>query len=181
MGEHTHLSTWLALETKQRFALAAARQGLSESGLLKRLVEQMLAVSAPEPLRAPPPAECRDTRLTVRLVPEDRALLRERAASRTMAAATYASYLIRAHLRQLAPLPERELSALHEAVNQLAALGRNVNTVARLLQQNGQQPTSLRQDVQVMLRICEGLRDHFRGLIRANHRTWEVGHAETEG
>lgn len=181
MAENRHLSTWLAAETKQRFASAALRRGTSESALLRRLVEQMLAANAPEPPRAPPPAECRDTRLTVRLVPEDRALLRERAASRSMAAATYASHLIRARLRQLAPLPERELSALHEAVNQLAALGRNVNAVARLLQQNGQQPTSLRQDVQAMLRICEGLRDHFRGVIRANHRTWEVGHAETEG
>jgi hypothetical protein len=180
VGANAHLSTWLAVETKQRFALAAVRQGLSESALLKRLVEQMLAAGAEEPVVFPPPAESRDTRLTVRLVPEDRTLLRERAATRTMAAATYVSYLIRAHLRQLAPLPERELSALQGAVNQLASLGRNVNTVTRLLQQNTQQPMSLRQDVQVMLRICDGLRDHFRGLIRANHRSWEVGHVEAD-
>jgi hypothetical protein len=180
VGQNTHLSTWLAVETKQHFALAAIRQGLSESALLKRLVEQMLSVGAEEPVSLLPPIESRDTRLTIRLVHEDRALLRERAAARTMAAATYVSYLIRAHLRQLAPLPERELSALQGAVNQLAILGRNVNTVTRLVQQNTQQPMSLRQDLQAMLRICDGLREHFRGLIRANHRSWEVGHVEAD-
>lgn len=82
-----------------------------------------------------------------------------------MAAATYASYLIRAHLRHLAPLPERELVALQQALNQLAVLGRNVNTVARLLQQGTQQPMSLREEVRAMLRICEGLRDHIRDLL----------------
>jgi hypothetical protein len=29
-----------------------------------------------------------------------------------------------------------------------------------------------------MLRVCEGLRDHFRALIKANLISWEVGHAE---
>jgi len=41
-------------------------------------------------------------------------------------AATYVSVLVRAHLRQLAPLPDRELSALRSTVNELAALGRNL-------------------------------------------------------
>ena len=180
MGENAHLSTWLAIETKQRFASAAARQGLSESALLKRLVEHMLALGAEAPVVQAPPAESRDSRLTVRLIPEDRTLLRERAAARTMATATYVSCLIRAHLRHLAPLPEREMVALQQTVNQLAVLGRNVNTVTRLLQQNTQQPMSLREEVRAMLRICEGLRDHFRDLIRANHRSWEIGHAETD-
>lgn len=156
------------------------RQGLSESALLKRLVGQMLSAGAEEPVVLSPPTASRDTRLTIRLIHEDRALLRERAAARTMAAATYVSYLIRAHLRQLAPLPERELSALQGAVNQLAALGRNVNFVTRLVQQNTQQPISFRQELQAMLKICDGLREHFRSLIRANHRSWQVGHVEAD-
>lgn len=106
----THLSTWVSKEAKQRFATAAARQSLSESALLKRLVEQMLASAGiddvAEPIASPDP---RDARLTIRLVPEDRALLRERAAARSMPVATYVSVLVRSHLRRLAPLPDREL------------------------------------------------------------------------
>jgi predicted DNA binding CopG/RHH family protein len=173
------MSTWISSATKQRFASAAARQGLSESALLKRLVEQMLASAPSDALgEAAAPLASRDARLTVRLVPEDRALLRERAAARTMHAATYVSVLVRSHLRRVAPLPDRELSSLQVAVRELAAIGRNLNTMARLLQQDARQAVPGWQEVQAMLRVCEALRDHFRALIKANLISWDVGHAE---
>jgi hypothetical protein len=179
MTGSTHLSTWISNEVKQRFATAAARQILSESALLKRLVEQMLASAeiddVAEPIAPPDP---RDARLTVRLVPEDRALLRERAAARSMPVATYVSVLVRAHLRRVAPLPDRELSSLQASVRELAAIGRNLNTMACLLQQDARQAVPGRQEVLAMLRICEALRDHVRALIKANLISWDIGHAE---
>lgn len=178
MAGNTHLSTWVSNETKKCFATAAARQGLSESALLKRLIEQMLASAevhaVVEPVAAPDP---RDARLTVRLVPEDRVLLRERAIARCMPAATYVSVLVRSHLRRLAPLPDRELSSLQASVRELAAVGRNLNTMARLLHQDARQAVPGRQEVLAMLRICEALRDHFRALIKANLISWDIGHA----
>ena len=179
MTGSAHLSTWIDAETKQRFASAAARQGLAESALLKRLVDQMLATGSGEAIAPVVPVDLRDARVTVRLVPEDRALLRERAAARTMPAATYVSVLIRAHLRQLAPLPDRELSALQSAVNELAVLGRNLNTIARFFQQDRREVVPGSREVYAMLKICEGLRDRFRELIKANLVGWELGHAET--
>lgn len=178
MAGNTHLSTWVSNEAKRRFAAAAARQSLSESALLKRLVEQMLASAEIDDVsEAAAPPDPRDARLTVRLVPEDRALLRERAAGRSMAAATYVSVLVRSHLRGLAPLPDRELSSLQAAVRELAAVGRNLNTMARLLHQDARQAVPGRQEVLAMLRICEALRDHVRALIKANLISWDIGHA----
>jgi len=179
MSDGRHLSTWISCETKRRFANAAAQQSLSESALLKRLVEQMLA-SAPSYDLAEPvaPSDSRDARLTVRLVPEDRALLRERAAARSMHAATYVSVLIRSHLRRVAPLPDRELSSLQASVKELAVIGRNLNMMARLLQQDARRAVPGRQEVQAMLQVCEALRDHFRALIKANLISWDIGHAE---
>jgi hypothetical protein len=174
-----HLSTWISGETKQRFANTAARQSLSESALLKRLVEQMLASAPSDDLGEPvAPSDPRGARLTVRLVPEDRALLRERAAARTMHAATYVSVLVRSHLRRVAPLPDRELSSLQTSVRELTAIGRNLNVMARLLQQDARQAVPGRQEVQAMLQVCEALRDHFRTLIKANLISWDIGHAE---
>ena len=95
-----------------------------------------------------------------------------------MPAATYVSMLVRAHLRQLAPLPDRELSALRSAVNELAVLGRNLNTIARSFQQDRREVAPGRSEVYAMLKVCEGLRDHFRALIKANLVSWDVGHAE---
>jgi hypothetical protein len=77
----THLSTWVNADLKERFAAAAARQGLSESALLKRLVEQMLAGAGEELTAERPTAVARDARVTVRLVPDNNLLLRERAVS----------------------------------------------------------------------------------------------------
>ena len=71
MTGSTRLSTWISNEAKQRFSTAAARQSLSESALLKRLVEQMLASAEIEDFGEPiAPPDPRDARLTVRLVPE---------------------------------------------------------------------------------------------------------------
>lgn len=176
MPGSTHLSTWVSTETKQRFVSAAVRQGLSESALLKRLIEQMLSAGAGDGAVSPAPGAVRDARVTIRLVADDQALLRERAAARTMPAATYVSSLVRSHLRQLAPLPDRELTALREAVNELAAVGRNLNTMTRLLQQGSRQPGPGLQETKVMLRLCEALRDHVRALLKANLVSWKVGH-----
>jgi hypothetical protein len=41
MSDGTHLTTWVMRETKDRFAAVARHQGLSDSALLKRLVELM--------------------------------------------------------------------------------------------------------------------------------------------
>ena len=58
-------------------------------------------------------------------------LLRERAAARGMAAATYVSVLTRSHLRSLAPLPKAEWLMLERIVTELSKLGRNINQIAR--------------------------------------------------
>jgi hypothetical protein len=42
MSDGPHLMTWVTRETKARFAAVARHQGLSNSALLKRLVELML-------------------------------------------------------------------------------------------------------------------------------------------
>lgn len=73
----------------------------------------------------------RTARLMIRLGPDDKLLLRERAAARGMAPATYVSVLTRAHLRSLAPLPKDELLALKPTVAELGSIGRNWNQIAR--------------------------------------------------
>src|ERR1700730_11694692 len=90
-------------QTKARITALANAQQLTESAFLKRLVEsafQVIASSADEVAEPTKPRD-RSARLYVRLRDDDRLLLRERAATRGMPAATYASLLIRAHLRKL--------------------------------------------------------------------------------
>src|SRR5690349_19559247 len=101
MNGSTHLSAWVSLDTKQRFASIAQHAGLSESALLKRMVELTIqGTQAPYTATLSAPNKVnRESRLYVRLRPEDHLLLRERAVGRGMAAATYVSMLVRSHLR----------------------------------------------------------------------------------
>lgn len=166
MSDGTHLTTWVTSETKQRFAAVARHQGYSDSALLKRLVDLMLqTASAGETAPVTVSRLLRDSRLTVRLRPEDYMMLRERAGARGMAPATYVSVLTRAHLRSLAPLPKKELLALKRSVSELGAIGRNLNQIARAANQGERGTVPGREDVKVMLRVCEGLRDHVRALL----------------
>jgi len=122
--------------------------------------------------------QSRDARLYVRLSEEDRVLLMNRALERGMRSATYLSVLARFHLRGIAPLPKDELLALKRSIAELAAVGRHLNQIARALNQDARTPVPGRHEVQVMLKVAEGLRDHFKALLAANVKSWSTGHAE---
>lgn len=88
------------------------------------------------------------------------------------------SVLVRAHLRNVTPLPSEELAALKRSISELRALGNNLNQMARAINRGGDEAPG-RAEVGAMLRIAEGLRDHFKALLIANIKSWEQGHAET--
>jgi hypothetical protein len=178
MGDCTQLKTWVKRETKKRFATIARHQGLSDSALLKRLIDTMLQAGNAADGVAGEGRAGRISRLTIRLRPDDQLLLRERAGARGLPVATYVSVLTRAHLRSLAPLPKGELLALKQAVSELGTIGRNLNQITRAANQGGRASGPSREDLRAILKVCEGLRDHVKGLLSANLKSWELGYAE---
>jgi hypothetical protein len=90
-----------------------------------------------------------------------------------MAVGTYISVLVRAHLRELSPLPKPELMALKQSVAETGAIGRNLNQLTRLAHQGGGGPT--RGDLLAILKACEALRVHTKELVKANARSWRTG------
>ena len=168
-------------EMKTLLRALAEREQITESALVRQLLEVMLRRSAIEGFPKLDALEkaSRDARLTVRLEQDDRILLCQRAAARGMRSATYVSVLVRSHLRNLAPLPKEELTAMKRSVAELGAIGRNLNQIARAANQGGKLTGPGREDLQAMLKIAEALRDHVKALIRANESSWEQGYAET--
>ena len=160
-----------------RLHAIAEQRGVTESALLKKFVDVALLQNAgtldsdiAEQVDAVP----RNARLFVRLRPDDHVLLRERAATRGMAAATYASIVLRTHLRGVARIPDREFAELKRSVAELGAIGRNLNQIARVANATGQVTGPSRQDLQALLRACSALRDHVKELVRANASSWET-------
>jgi predicted DNA binding CopG/RHH family protein len=179
MSDGTHLTTWVSRKTKERFAALARQRDVSESALLKHLVELTLqAANTDGHAATTDDAARRATRLSIRLRPDDQLLLRERARARGMPAATYVSVLVRAHLRSLAPLPKEELMALKRTASELGAMGRNLNQLARAANQGERVSGPGRDDLRALLKVCEGLRDHVKALLAANLRSWAQGYGE---
>ena len=184
----------LPSELKEQVRVLAERQHLSESAWLKRLVIRDVQ-AADGDCSAVPTALAPDRRergrhrpkeaaghgsrrVYVRLRNDDRLLLQARADARGMRPATYVSILTRCHLRQLAPLPKNELLALKRSVGELAAIGRNLNQIARVANEGGRLPGSVREEFRAMLKVCEALRDHTRDLLKANLTSWQSGYGE---
>jgi hypothetical protein len=182
-------------ETKRQAQMVAARQMLSEAAWLKRLVIREIGEADVSSAADPGTrrASCthrqggavRDSNgcpkpVYVRLRDEDRLLLEARAAARGLRPATYLSVLTRSHLRSLAPLPKDELLALKRSIADLASLGRNINQIAKVANEGGRLPGSLREEFRAMLTICEALRDNTKALLKANVTSWETGHAHAD-
>jgi len=180
MTEFALIACRVTSETKARVRRLAERDGITESALLRQLLDVVLRTANTDesPAMAPADKVNRRGRVNVRLEPEDWRLLRERSKARGMASATYLSYLARSHLRGAAPLPKAEYTLLKQSVEQLATVGRNLNQIARAMNQGERGAAPGRNEVLTMIKVAEGLRDHFKGLLDANNRSWSLGHGK---
>ena len=186
------LKTHVSQEMKLQVRSVADREFLSEAAWLKRLVmreirarndasgaesDLLRSESVLRPTSAAPGNNGAGKPMLVRLTVEDRLLLDARAEARGMRPATYASVLLRSHLRQLTPLPKDELLAVKRSIAELGSIGRNINQIARAVSGGGEVPGSLRGEFWGMLKICSALRDNIKTLLSANLASWAAGHA----
>ena len=185
------LKTTVPLDTKARAKAIADRELLTEAAWLKRIVVREIRAAeagssesreagADDGVRRRT-IETRGSNIAskpiyVRLRNGDRLLLDARAAARCMRPATYVSVLTRAHLRALAPLPKEEYLALKRSIGELAAIGRNINQIAKAANAGGKVPATVREEFRAMLKICEALRVNTKTLLKANETSWSTGH-----
>ena len=140
-------------EAKARLHAIAHERGVTESDLLKKLVDiALLQSTSTSDLSVADPvvAVSRNAGVFVRLRPEDHVLLRERAAGRGMAAATYASIVLRTHPRGVARIPDREFAELKRAIAEVGAIGRNLNQIARVANETRRVSGPSIQDLQAL-------------------------------
>jgi hypothetical protein len=175
---------------KLQAKVVADREFPSEAAWLKRLVIREIRArnsesdaennlmepeSILDPTSATPGINGAGKPMLVRLSADDRLLLDARAEARGMRSATYASVLLRSHLRQLAPLPKDELLVLKRSIAELGSIGRNINQIARAVSGGGEVPGSVRSEFSAMQKICTALRDNTKALLKANLGSWAAG------
>jgi len=168
-------------DTRAKFQALVATYGLNGSRFLRSLIDRAVEVvgGAGRVVDQRMQDESRAERLYVRLYPDDRQLLAERAAARGTPSATYLAVLARAHLRNLSPLPDAERKAFEGGVAELSALGRNINQIARRLNQGGVPASPRREDLAQVIKVCTALLGHFKPTVKANKNSWESGYEST--
>jgi hypothetical protein len=173
----------VASETKERFSRAAQFQGISESAHLKRFIEATVVATdgVIKERSAPEVSGCKGGRVSVRLQADDLTMLRQRAAGRNLPATTYVSFLIRSHLRHVAPMPMAELTALKQSIAEVGAIGRNINQIARAMNRGETASALTRAEIQALIRALTAHKDRMKAVIAANLASWKDGFEKTPG
>jgi predicted DNA binding CopG/RHH family protein len=180
MSADAFIQVRVAPEVKSRLQVQAERENITESALVRQLLLTMLRVQVSDEESAPDVAEAipRDSRVWVRLRLEDQKLLKAQARARGVPSATYVALLVRSHLHAVAPLPEAELLAVKQSISDLRSIGRDLNTMARVMGRAGDGPQPGQRDVLRLMKVGEVLIDRIKALYVANAKAWETGDAE---
>ncbi len=179
----TFLQFRVLAEAKRRFLALAARQDITTSTLLKRLVTEYLASeSGPSMSQSPKlnPAlgQVKSDRISIRLLPADRQALKEYAAARSLPETTYLAMLIRSHVRSATPLSAAALQALRESAVELRTIAKRIELLTRVQGGSVGVGKAWSSEALALIKACERLRDHISAYIRANIHSWEIGRAE---
>jgi hypothetical protein len=168
------IATRMSPDTRAHFAALAARHQLSESGLLAKMVNEVLRSNSAGARDSNADGVAAD-RITLRLRQGDRALAAERAHSRGMKTASYLALLIHNHVHDAAVLPPNDLDQIKVTGARLAALGRQLrmfgmpNTLPEPVASDlGEAIASVRREV-------EAAREATAAVVRRNLISWETG------
>jgi hypothetical protein len=169
-------------ELHKRFEDLRLAEGLTESGLLQRAVRNELEGadrlawrSAIQRVRAPTGGEGTEpTRLTFRLPVFIREAATVRAAARGLRVTPWVAALVQSHVAATPVLTDAELQV--EAANrELGAIGRNINQIARALNEAHFQTERVRLDrLAELSEEIDSTREAIRSLVRASRNAWGV-------
>lgn len=157
---------------KVAFEGLASARGVKPSELLRELVIKEISADPDANLPQLTTGETA-SRLMVRLPSGVGQALHIRAQLKGMASSRYLGALAQAHLSLLPVLGDDEIGALREANRELAAIGRNLNQIAKAI--NGAHHETERLQYEFMTELVETIdaeRAAIRQVIRASLAQW---------
>ncbi|OJZ69124.1 hypothetical protein B375_0211735 (plasmid) [Xylella fastidiosa 6c] len=170
------LKTVVEPETKTRFRSMAKARGLSESELLRAVVLAVTGQDTDTDTSLEPYAEKVDIdRMTVRMARFLLEATKERARSKGMAPSRYVAALVQSNLTKQPVMTEEEIKVLLASNRELAAIGRNINQIAHVLNSAFHETERVRLDKLAELHqaLVEN-RAAIRALVRASQNAWQA-------
>ena len=172
-------------ELHRRFKAACQAQGLSTSELMKRAIQRELdtfddssgtVAAAPVPVAGLVDEKAAATRqLTVRLTAYVRDAATERAQAQDLYLSPWIANLVQSQVSATPVHTDDELQILDASNGELAALGRNINRIARALNEAYFEPERVRLDhLSELSEQIERTQQAILGLVRARRNAWGV-------
>lgn len=163
-------------ERKEPFKQLSKRLGITESKLLLLLVD--MAIDQPPEVAAPvkPDGNNADASIMkVRLPKFLKTAVQDRAASMDVPASRWVAALVQSNLTGQPVMFEPELFELRASNRALAAIGRNINQIARALNEAFHETERVKLDklAELGAAIKEN-REVIRALVRASQNAWEA-------
>lgn len=199
MTKNRKLCGYVSSADKQNFVALAKLHGTSESRLLGRLVQTVLknvqnsseqAVHAireegaqKEGGAASPPSRypCRAMVVSIRLLPQEVAMLEQEAEARALSRSGFIYGLLKKHFTGQPYLGNAEVDALRQSSARLSRIGSNLNQIARRLNAASElNPTPLPKLYQQLHTALEEYKESIRRLIKENMRSWGVVEGDSE-
>jgi hypothetical protein len=168
-------------ETKKAFHALAKRRELTESKLLAELIamaidvkQELIAVQDSE-LVAPKPDRIEPARINVRLPAFLLDEAKRRAELAFMSTNRWVVALLQTHLTELPVMTDYEIAVLNSSARELAAIGRNLNQVAKALNESFHETDRVKlADLAELSKDIKLNRQAIRNLVRASLHAWGV-------
>ena len=157
-----------------RFLALAKARGLKESEALRLAVNLLLGQAPAGPAMVEPDPEQADhDRITVRMPAFLMTAVKGRAKSQGMAPSRWIAALVQSNLTRHPVLTDAELQAVEATTRELTAIGRNINQIARALNEAHFQTERVRLDRLAELgEKINNAREAIRVLVRASRNAW---------
>jgi hypothetical protein len=170
------LKTLVDTSIKAAFKSRAKAMSLSESDLLRVVVLDALGKAGKTPAVVAPNADDAETdRINVRMAAFLLKNVRKRAKAKAMSTSRWIASLVQSNLMRDPVMSDAEIEALRASNRELAAVGRNLNQIARALNDNFNETDRLKLELlDVLLESIKDNRTAIRTLVRASQKVWGV-------
>lgn len=170
----SQLKTQVDENLKNAFVQLAQKKNLSEAALLRELV---LAATATESQasRVAIGTEREPSSITVYVPRFLKKSVEQRAKAKYLTTSAWVASLLQSNLAQQPVMTHNQLAALNASIRELASIGRNVNQIAKAL---NQRPGEVGLDRAALASIRAEIRSHelaVRELVKVSERSWSAG------
>lgn len=166
-------------EKKEALERRAKAKGLTVSELLRQLVDAEIssasALDDEQPIRIY--GETRLVRMFLRIPAQLKEAVEQRAKQKGMTEARWVASLVQSNLMKIPVMSDKELRALMNLNRELAAIGRNVNQIAKQLNSAIDMIERSRVDLSGLARLYSDIeltRRVVRSLMLRSQQSWEA-------